>query len=142
MSSQWRKKTPPAFGRSVSFRITQCALLSCSTAARDIFSSAFSSWESCAGVSSSGQNSLEVCRHRWILHENFSHAHSTPDAVASNAQELNIMVPAVIQPLMLSSHGIICQGPSPAFTGWLCWCQIPAELAKPSGMLLLGFKLV
>lgn len=64
------------------------------------------------------------------------------DTVASNAQELNITVPAVIQPLMLSSHGIICQGPSPAFTGRFCWCRIPAEIAKPSGMLLLGFKLV
>lgn len=70
------------------------------------------------------------------VHLGVSFTHSTCDAVANNPRELNITVPAVIQPLMLSSHGIICQGPSPAFTGWFCWCQIPAELAKPSGMSL------
>lgn len=63
------KKNPPAFGKSLSFRIAQCALLSCSRAVRDIFSSAFGIWEFCAGVSSSGQNRLGslTAQFRWIF---------------------------------------------------------------------------
>lgn len=76
----------------------------------------------CAGHS--GARELLLCT--WV-----SLTHSIGDTVASNAQEFNITVPAVIQLLMLSSHGIICQGPSPAFTGWFAGAESLQRLRSP-----------
>lgn len=79
------KKTPPAFGKSLSFRIAQCAWLSCSRAVRDIFSSAFGIWESCAGVSRSGQNRLGslTAQFRWIFWIDTCWVHNPSDGTAA-----------------------------------------------------------